>query len=436
MRPFRITLGVAIWLALLCAGAWSVDRKLTEQGHSRELIQQDLAKLATSPRQLMTLDAPQPVRFVVGDPVFRSTPDGITQVGEVTAVFRGDSTQPVRAAVSTRAQMVLYDEVSADDLVLTHYTSPDSLAATVATMLPKRKRDEIAKEIRKAIEEHRDEIVAELKPILEKSIRESIKVLEQELAIALRRHRGELTALGEKYQRDLVRKEVVPLVREELIPIVRQHSQPVAEEIGQVLWDKVSLWRFGWRYLYDKSPLPERDRVEKEWRRFVDREVLPELESRSDEIVGVVQRIFSDAAKNPKVRAAVRKNLSAIIEDPEVHRIVWTVLREVMVDSPRVRQVLERTWSSPEAQAAFRLASDRFEPTAVRIGELMFGTPEGGITPEFAAVLRRQILNKDQRWLVLAERKESDPEPSSDEAVVVISGGENSAYPGRIRGAE
>ena len=180
----------------------------------------------------------------------------------------------------------------------------------------------------------------------------------------------------------------------------------VAEDIGKTLWDKVSLWRFGWRYLYDKSPLPTRDRVKKEWKRFLEKEVVPEFESRSDEIVAVVQRIFTDAAKNPKVRSAVRRNLSAIIDDPEVHRIVWQILREVMIDSPRVRQVLAKIWTSPEAKEAFQLASSRFEPTAVRIGELLFGTPEGGITPEFAAVLRRQILLKDQRWLLLSERQQ------------------------------
>lgn len=436
MRSVRITIGILLWGGLLVAGAWSVDRGLKQQGHSREQIQEDVTALVTAPRQLVSVSSPRPLRFVVGDPVFADNQGVVSQIGEVAAVYPDDPMKPARSAFCNRAQIVVYDEFDSSELVLTHYTSPDSLAATIATMLPKSKRDAIAREVQKSIELNRAEIVAALKPIMEKSIRESVKVLEQELAVALRRHREDLTKLGAKYQRDLVKTEVVPLVREELIPIVRKHAQPVAEDIGQKLWDKVSLWRFGWRYLYDKSPLPERERVKTEWKRFVNKEVLPEMESRSDEIVKVVQRILSDAAKNPKVRVAVRKNLSAIIEDPEVHRIVWQVLREVMVDSPRVREVLEKTWRSPEAQAAFRLASDRFEPAAVRIGELMFGTPEGGITPEFAAVLRRQILNKDQRWLVLSERKSGDPESADDGSLTVVSGGENSAYPGRIRGAE
>ena len=41
------------------------------------------------------------------------------------------------------------------------------------------------------------------------------------------------------------------------------------------------------------------------------------------------------------------------------------------------------------------LAAERLEPSAVRIGELLFGTRDAGITPEFARVLRNQILGKE-----------------------------------------
>ena len=35
------------------------------------------------------------------------------------------------------------------------------------------------------------------------------------------------------------------------------------------------------------------------------------------------------------------------------------------------------------------------------MGDLVFGSPKEGISPEFAAVLRNQILHKDRRWLLL-----------------------------------
>lgn len=436
MRRVRVVVGLIVWIGLLAVGYWSVERSLRQGGHTTAALRKDIATLAATPRRHSEIRSETVLRYTIGDPVFAPGPDGgLEQIGEVTAVFAPQTDESVRSAWTTSAEVVLYRDVDPDLYSLVHYTAPDSLAATLQTMLPPAKRMEIADEIRKSIEANRSEIVAQLKPVVERSLRESVRVVEQELAVALRKHRDELTQLGAKYQRDIVNQEIIPLVREEVLPIVRKRAQPLAEEIGKTLWDRVSIWGFGWRFLYDKSPLPRRDRVQKEWNRFVNEEVVPELESRSDEIVAVVQQIFTDAARNDEIRSAFRRNLSAIVEDPEVHRIVWRVFREVMIESPRVRDVLERTWSTPQAKRAFRLASDRFEPTAVRIGELLFGTPDGGITPEFAAVLRRRILLKDKRWLVLTERGDVRLASATD-ALQVASGGENDHYPGRLRGSE
>ena len=71
-------------------------------------------------------------------------------------------------------------------------------------------------------------------------------------------------------------------------------------------------------------------------------------------------------------------------------------------DNPRVRAVLESHWRSERTQAAIQRAAQPLEPTIERIGALLFGTPQGGVTPEFARVLRNQILFKDRRWLMLA----------------------------------
>ena len=38
---------------------------------------------------------------------------------------------------------------------------------------------------------------------------------------------------------------------------------------------------------------------------------------------------------------------------------------------------------------------------ARRIGDMIFGTQSAGITPEFAQVLRSEILYKDHRWFLL-----------------------------------
>ncbi len=40
-------------------------------------------------------------------------------------------------------------------------------------------------------------------------------------------------------------------------------------------------------------------------------------------------------------------------------------------------------------------------PLFSRIGEKVLGTRGGGITPEFARILRTQVLEKDKRWILI-----------------------------------
>jgi hypothetical protein len=149
--------------------------------------------------------------------------------------------------------------------------------------------------------------------------------------------------------------------------------------------------------------LPEKHLVEQEFRRFSDEEALPILMEHSDDFLAVVENSLKDTARNPRVRAALRRNLVKMMEDPQLQSVLGSIFREVVVDNPRLREALERNWQSPQAQAAFQLAGERLEPTVRRIGDWLFGTPAEGISPEFAKVLRNQILHKDRRWLLMRD---------------------------------
>jgi hypothetical protein len=252
-----------------------------------------------------------------------------------------------------------------------------------------------------AFEQHHEEILAELMPIIEASLSEGFAVVEEDLAAAIVARRGEFESLGSRYQRDIVERELVPLVKTEIWPIVRKHAQPEAEQIGRDLWERASVWRFGWRYFYDQSFLPERKLFQQEWQRYVKEEATPVLVGHTDELIETQKRILAEVAMNPQVQASVRRNLARIIDDPELQQLLWEIIEEVVIDNPRLHEVLERHWTSPQAQAAFRLAAERLQPSVERIGKLIFGDPEQGLTPEFTRVLRSQILLKDRRWLVL-----------------------------------
>ena len=93
--------------------------------------------------------------------------------------------------------------------------------------------------------------------------------------------------------------------------------------------------------------------------------------------------------------------MESAANDPALQAFLVDVLRDVLVDNPRLRQAMNKQWNSAEAQQAFAVANAKLDPVIREIGISLFGTPDGGITPEFASVLRRRILYKDSRWLTL-----------------------------------
>ena len=196
------------------------------------------------------------------------------------------------------------------------------------------------------------------------------------------------------------------------MPIVRDHGEPVAEQIGRELWDRASIWRFGWRAVYDKSPLPRKDLVQDEWTRFVDDEAVPVFESHMDDIVLTVQRIISDVAANESVRSELAQVAGGIASDPKARQLVRDILKETLVDNQRLQEVWGSVWTSEKAERALDLAGDRLEPVVRQIGDDLFGSQEEGINPDFARVLRNQILRKDRRWIVL-QPTPSAPAPST-----------------------
>ena len=137
-----------------------------------------------------------------------------------------------------------------------------------------------------------------------------------------------------------------------------------------------------------------------------------------------VEQVIRDASANPRVQQAARRSGSKVLDDPELRSVLWSIVRRTAVDNPKFRQALKQTWTGPEAQQVLAQSSRKFEPTVRRIGGLLIGTPETGITPEFAAVLRNQVLGKDRRWLVLESPADSDPtlSPTGAPGLAVVRG--------------
>ncbi len=433
MPTRQIIIGSLTWCLLVGTGWFAAHGQFAGTPHRLSEVVSDIGHWLTGAKSEQTAKAEVLVVLAPGDPILIQSPDGNwRQVGLVRNHFYS---VPKEAAYTREASVILYDDAAAafpDGFVLEYHTTPTTLDWVVQTMIPPERQREISRLIADDWKTHRAEFVAKLLPLVERSLQITIDETEKALPDVLRSHRSEFAKLADRYQVEIIRRQVVPLVREELLPIVEEEIRPVATKLGKDLWDRVSVWSFTWRYLYDASPLPARNAVQKEFDRFIEEEAMPALELQSDEFVAVTERIIGRISRNEKVRAVVRENLRKVMSDPELQAIIWDVLQETLVENEVLRTTLREYWKSAEAQDALQLASVRFEPTARAIGDAIFGNRESGITLEFSRVLRTQILMKDRRWLVVIPKPDQTPSTvaaSASEPLQIIPAVEPMPFP-------
>lgn len=414
--------GLIVWAVLAGVGLWYLGHALQSRGSSPARMATQLWQYSVEPRTTAQLQMPEHTLLAVGDPVFVYEDGRPRRVGEVAEVRHHETGQPCHIAWVTTAEVTFYPDAPplAGSVIRDHRT-PGDFAWALRTFLPPEKRAAIASELTAAFEQHRDQIVTALRPVVQKGLSNAVAVIEEDLPAALAKHREQLQAIGARYQHNLVQEQVVPLVKQEILPLVQREAEPIATKIGQELWSRVSLVGFGWAYVLDRTPLLEKkNRVRTEWDEFVANDAMPVFEAHSDEIVAAVQRIIAQAMQNAKVQQVLKTGLAEMLHDEELQAVVWQIVREVMITNPKMHEVLDATLRSPEAQKAFRLTGEMLEPTVVRLGELMFGSRETGIAPEFAAVLRNRVLFKDRRWLVLEPAAEP-PANSAQQSPLVLN---------------
>lgn len=408
-------LGAAFWVScLVLGGGWLV-------ASSREGAKPLLSSVWT-PTDTMILADPTS-SLSVGDAAFAkdSVADTWHQVGHVLRV------NPEAKTVT----LSLYEPLNLERE--TQFWDPDqSISATlhrssgkvddvIATLLPKPKREQLAQKISAAMRAHGKEISEAMLPLVFETVRQSLPVIESELTASLKRHDAEVEAIATRFREDIIQEQMVPLVRTEVLPVLQLHGREPAESIGREIWGKASLWRFGWRALYDSAPLPERELVREEWSRFVEQEVVPIVEDHLDEIAEAVESILRDLAANDVLRERLGDVALQIVNDDEARDLLRTIVMEAIVDNERLRQVWVNVWTSPEAREKLRTAGERLEPVIREIGDEVMGTRREGIEPGFARVLRNQILGKDKVWITLKNEPNLGADPSQPIALRVAT---------------
>ncbi|XZE52703.1 hypothetical protein SH139x_004405 [Planctomycetaceae bacterium SH139] len=364
-------------------------------------LSQQLLHFWTTPYQRIDLELPE-VQARDGDPIFIQ--DDLGQWSQAGFLEWSDNRYS-----ATRATAVWHTPLgSPDEFDLFYHHNRGKLNDVVRMLLPESKRKRLEMLIRDTIAQHGDEVTQLLRPIITKSLKDSMPVIEVAFRNSITARRDQLETLGDRYQTEVLEQRLLPLVREEVFPIFKQHGEPIAQQIGRELWRRASIWRFAWRGLYDQVPFTERELLREEWERYVEEEALPVLERYTPDLIEAQKLIFIDISKNKRIRAELRDVASDIAQDRELRELLTAILRDTFVDNPALRQVWVENWQSAEAKAALDLAGKRLEPLVRQIGDELFGTRDGGISPTFARVLRNQILGKDRRWLV-AVRKNSEP---------------------------
>jgi len=404
----HIILGTAGWLGAIVSGYLATRTELKNQSSSLSELTTDVRQWVVGARKSAVAESAVPLYIALNDPIFIATADEhFIQTGYVSSVDGSRDRDPIAVK---RVQIVVYDkavETFPDDYRLEYYTTPMNLDWVVRMMIPEGRRREIVELIRTEWEDRQQIVMEQLQPLLKESVRRAINAVEAELPKIIDNHRDNFRHLGDRFEAEILQEDLVPLVRDEILPVIEEEVQPLVREIGKSLWNRVSLLSFTWRYLYDISPLPSRNAVRTEFQRFIDLEAVPELQAHTDDFVEVTNVIIKRVMENERVRSTVRNSIQHVIQDPELQRIVVDIVSEATIDNAALRRDVKDYWNSGDARVAVRVASDRMETTVRAIGDLIFGTREKGITPEFSRVLRSQVLKKDRRWFLMVPRDSS-----------------------------
>ena len=404
----RTIVGGLIWIGLIAAAVVFSQKWI---GRAPDATAQ-LASYAGKQRSTIEVDLPQSRLIRIGDPIYLSGSDRVSAIGFVSQVGSEDNT--VRDLMYGKHLYLTFygsaPELREGDL-LKYHRAPDSAAWVLKTMFPPEKRAELSRVILNSYRRNQTQIVDALRPVVEASLKDASSVIREDLKAAFERREDEIREIGQRYQEDLVQEEIIPLIQDEIWPIVSEESRPLADQVGREIWSEVSMFRFGWRFLYDKTPLPERKLAEKEFKRFVDQKALPILESHIGDFVELQKVLLTKITANDEVKATMSDSFKTIIADEEVQGLLSEVFREVFVNNEKLQGVLEERWNQPEAQTALQLTNQRLDPTITEIGYTLFGSPDTKITPEFARVLRHRILHKDSRWLTLHQSNAEDARP-------------------------
>jgi len=408
-RYARIATGALIWILAVTLSI----RHLADPAGKRDLhLASDLISYLSydfGRRETIRLQFSESVEIAVGDALFYRGPnESLIPVGEVRALLRDGSRLPLYHAYAghgVREVECTLRPGSLDRLPgglrARLFSVPETFSWVLRTLLPGEKIAAISEKWNQELLSQREEIFEILNPVISKFLQGFQEVLSADLPPALKARRAELGLIGKRLNDEIVEKEFKPLIKTELWPIIERRTKPALQVLSSEILKKAPLWGFTWRYIYQSLPFTSDVHLKRKFEEFWTEDAVPILKAHADQFLMIAKDIVKEAAGNPRLGRAFRKSFDRVMEDRDVQRLIRLVVQDVILDNPRFHQQLRDFVKSPEVAGALQSLSPRFEPLIRQVGMEILGTPQAGITPEFARVLRTQILKKDRRWLLL-----------------------------------
>jgi hypothetical protein len=294
---------------------------------------------------------------------------------------------------------------------------PQTAAWVVQALFTKETIPRLAEEWNNTMLEHREEIFALLTPIVRDVILDVERHVEAELPGFLERHGEEVRELSDKIKRDLGGEKLEAIFEKDIWPIAQPKVRPIVEKVSREIWEKLPLWSLTWRLAYQTLPLTDNDHVQKAFIEFLETQAMPIFRSHTEEVVETVREVAHETFANEEVTSTVRQVFASLLAEPKFHELCQVFLREMILDNSSFHEVMNRRWQSPDVQLAIERASRHIEPMVRRMGDIVLGTREEGITREFARVLRSQILLKDLQRIVI-DAGPDDAAPLASDAVI------------------
>jgi hypothetical protein len=364
-----------------------------------------VASYLAAPSRSIEVNMPTVVPLEPRDPVFRLSASGeYSLVGEVSqvdqATERADGKVRIQLRDMTGGQ---FDK----PMAIQFHSSDRSGLGVLRTLLPPAKQTMLMKELSLAWASRKERTEQILSPVLRQVMGDIYPVLEAEVEKSVVRHGDQMWGIVERHRRDYWSAEFGQLAQDVAWPLVRTKAQPVMDRLAGEIFQRVSVWRLGWRYLADKVGVGGGS-LEQEWSRFVSEDALPIIESRMTELADVATSVLTDAAADPRVQETLRLSLHRLVEDPAVQDLMGQIARESLLDNSAVAEAVSRTLDQPTVAKAWADLASEWETVAVSLVQKILSDQDGEISPELARVLRSSLLGKDLRWLVIQpERSDS-----------------------------